>query len=172
LTPDADLVHAVLTGHQSAYAELVARYERSVRAIAYNILRDRHTAEDAAQDAFVAAYQSLPSLRNPASFRPYLFKITTRHARHLSRARRPTVPLSLTSDPAMPDLPLPPDHTRLLAALNRLSTPERDLILLHHFDGHDTPTCSRLLNRPIGTLTKQLSRIYTRLRERLQEDPS
>ncbi|HZZ44722.1 MAG TPA: sigma-70 family RNA polymerase sigma factor [Tepidisphaeraceae bacterium] len=169
MTPDSDLVNTVLQGHPSAYAELVARYERSVRAITYHILRDHHTAEDATQDAFVAAYQSLPSLRNPASFRPYLFKIATRHARHLSRARRPV--LSLANDHPAPASPFSPDHTQLLNALSRLSTAERDLILLHHFDGHDTPTCSRLLNRPIGTLTKQLSRIYTRLRTLLKEDP-
>lgn len=65
---DAELVTSTIAGDTSAFAELVARHERSLRATAFYILRDHHAAEDATQDTFVSAYQKLHSLRDRASF--------------------------------------------------------------------------------------------------------
>jgi DNA-directed RNA polymerase specialized sigma24 family protein len=60
---------------------------------------------------------------------------------------------------------------RLLAALLRLPAHERQTLLLHHFDGHPTPHVATLTGRTLGTITKQLSRAYARLREHLKEKP-
>ncbi len=43
---DAELVKACLAGQKQAFATLVARYERPVRAAAINVLGDYHKAED------------------------------------------------------------------------------------------------------------------------------
>ena len=53
---DAELVNAVLNGEKQAFAILVKRYERPVRAVALDVLGDFHSATDTAQDAFVKAY--------------------------------------------------------------------------------------------------------------------
>ena len=56
---DAELVKAVVGGERRAFAELVRRYERAVRAVAVDVLGgDSHAAEDVAQDCFVIAYKS------------------------------------------------------------------------------------------------------------------
>src|ERR1700733_5010493 len=78
---DAQLVISTIAGDASAFADLVARHERPMRAIAFYILRDHHAAEDATQDAFVAAYQSLPKLRDPGSFGPWTATILRRRAK-------------------------------------------------------------------------------------------
>ena len=75
---DVQLVQETLGGDKQAFALLVARYERSVRAVAINIVKSSHAADDIAQDAFVRAWEQLPTLRNPKVFGPWLMKITRR----------------------------------------------------------------------------------------------
>ena len=65
---DSELVNAVLSGQKDAFAELVGRYERSVRAAAMDVLGDHIAAQDAAQEAFVKAYEKLGSLREVSVF--------------------------------------------------------------------------------------------------------
>ena len=77
---DAQLVQEILTGHKEAFALLVRRYERSVRAAALSIVKKPHVADDIAQEAFVRVWQQLPTLRNPKVFGPWLMKITRRCA--------------------------------------------------------------------------------------------
>ena len=77
---DAELVQEILAGDKEAFALLVARYERSVRAASISIVKSTHVADDIAQDAFVRAWEQLPTLRNPRAFGPWLMKITRRCA--------------------------------------------------------------------------------------------
>ena len=53
---DAELVQKILAGDSQAYALLVRRYERLVRAVAISIVKSPHTADDIAQEAFVRAW--------------------------------------------------------------------------------------------------------------------
>ena len=94
---DAELVDAAVAGDKSAFAELVGRHERSMLAIAYSILHDHHAAEDAVQDAFIAAYRDLPALRKRGSFFSWTAKILGRVARDAASRRRDTVPLTFAA---------------------------------------------------------------------------
>jgi RNA polymerase sigma-70 factor (ECF subfamily) len=53
----------------------------------------------------------------------------------------------------------------------RLPDHERDVVTLHHLDGHSVQAVADLTGRPLGTVTKQLSRAYERLRETFKEAP-
>jgi len=60
---DAEIVNAVLNGYKDAFAVLLKRYERPVRAVVMDVLGDYHSAADVSQDAFVKAYRELPGLQ-------------------------------------------------------------------------------------------------------------
>ena len=83
---DSQLVSAVLDGDQTAFATLVDRYQRAARAAAFHQLGDHHAAEDAAQEAFVTAYQKLSGLRDNACFGPWLLTIVRHKAERIGRA--------------------------------------------------------------------------------------
>src|SRR5690242_9999315 len=85
---DRELVEAVLCGDQNSYAVLVDRYKASVVGVAAQILHDKHAAEDAAQDAFVTAYERLHSLRDAAAFGGWILRIARRVAIHQARRHR------------------------------------------------------------------------------------
>jgi RNA polymerase sigma-70 factor (ECF subfamily) len=170
-TPPSDesLVTAVLNGNrQTAYGELVRRYERAVRGVCLAILRDDHLASDAAQDAFLAAYRSLASLRDRGSFGMWLTTIARNRAIRYARMRpqHGALPSSLAQ-------PTPEKHDfELLSAVQALPEHERVVIMLRYFDDHDIPAIAAMLGRPIGTVTKQISRAHRRLRRTLAERKS
>jgi RNA polymerase sigma-70 factor (ECF subfamily) len=66
--PDAQLVRNVLRGQLSAFDDLVRRYQRRAVAVAYRLLSHREDAQEVAQDAFLKAYDKLPSLTQPERF--------------------------------------------------------------------------------------------------------
>jgi len=167
---DSQLVSAALQGDQTGFAALVERYQRVARATAFHRTGDRHAAEDAAQEAFVAAYQKLAGLRDGALFGPWLMTIVRHKAERMARARRRDVPLDRAADVAVPESPrLDHDAEFLLATVMALPERERQLLMLRHFGGHSVAAIAEIVGRPVGTVTKQLSRGYARLRERLAE---
>lgn len=77
---DAELVARCLDGDHDAYGELVQRYQGAVFATAFYYVGRHGAAEDIAQDAFLAGYRSLPRLKDPAKFGPWLKQVTCRTA--------------------------------------------------------------------------------------------
>ena len=75
---DVQLIHAVLSGDDSAFDILVEKYQKSVHALAWRKIGDFHYAEDITQDTFLRAYQNLSTLKNPSSFPGWLRAITNR----------------------------------------------------------------------------------------------
>lgn len=167
---DAELVHAVLDGQGQAFAGLVKRYERPIRAIALDVLGDFHLAGDATQETFIKAYEQLPRLRRPEAFGSWLTKIAYRCA--LDAVRRRPKEGSLDNDAAAalesPNGQLDQEKQRLLAAVVRLPTAERQVVMLRYFGGHRVRDVSKIVGRSVGTVTKQLSRAHRRLRRMLE----
>jgi RNA polymerase sigma-70 factor (ECF subfamily) len=168
---DAELVKIALDGQKGAFAELMSRYERPVRAIAINILGDHHSVQDAVQDAFVAGYQNLSMLRNRDSFGPWLMRIAHRCALDWANRRPKAVPLEMSPAAAAenPDGRLDEDSEALLAAVLKLPEAERQVVMLRYFAGHNVGEVAETVGRSIGTVTKQLSRAHKRLRMMLKE---
>ena len=77
---DAELVRECLQGDADAYGELVERYQGAVYATAFYYVGRYGAVEDISQDAFLSAYRSLPKLKDPSRFGPWLREITCRTA--------------------------------------------------------------------------------------------
>ena len=73
---DEELVRRCLNGEQAAFGFLVDKYKGAVHALARKKLRNHHDAEDVAQEAFLNAYENLPSLKEPSRFAGWLYVIT------------------------------------------------------------------------------------------------
>ena len=165
LPEDRALVSQVIAGDRDAFGVLVRRYERAVRTVCWSVLRDHHLASDAAQDAFVEAFRGLSRIKDPAAFAPWVITIARNRALSLSRGRKAQSPLP----PDLPDRqPLPNDEELLLMVAN-LPEQERLVVMLRFLEGYAVNDVARILGRPPGTVTKQLSRAYERLRTALED---
>jgi RNA polymerase sigma-70 factor (ECF subfamily) len=168
---DAELVNAAVGGNKEAFAVLVKRYERPVRAIALHALRDYHSAADVSQDAFLKAYEELSRLRKHDAFGPWLMKIAHRCALDSVRRRQKGTTLETEVPTAVenPNGQLDEAKQRLLAAVVRLPKAERQVVMLRYFAGHSVKEVADVVDRGVGTVTKQLSRAHSRLRRILKE---
>ena len=70
------LIQAAQEGDVNAFNRLVAEYQTQVYNLAYRIMGEAASADDAAQEAFIAAYKNLRRYRG-GSFRAWLLRIVT-----------------------------------------------------------------------------------------------
>jgi len=174
LETDRQLVQNVLRGDRATYARLVERYRRAAFAVALKVTCDRDAANDAAQSAFVSAYENLGRLRDPGAFGAWLLVIARREAVSAVRSRPTTVPLDDGHDRGVE---MPPGESigegtsrSILAALGSLPEHEQQVVMLRYFDGRPVADIAAMTGRPVGTVTKQITRALRRLRERLEAE--
>jgi RNA polymerase sigma-70 factor (ECF subfamily) len=168
---DAQLVNAVLDGQKDAFAELVCRYERSVRAAAISVLDDHNAAQDAAQEAFIRAYEKLGSLRRASAFGSWLLMIARRCALDAASrlARESSLESSLEFATEDTNGRLDEEKQHLLATVMNLPDSERQVVMLRYFSANSSvKDVAGILGRSVGTVTKQLSRAHKRLRIMLE----
>jgi RNA polymerase sigma-70 factor (ECF subfamily) len=163
---DADLIKATIAGTHAAFGVLVKRHERGVFAFVFEVLKDRQLAEDATQEAFLSAYHNLRSLAKHEAFGPWVITIARRKALAIRRPE-PVLVGSKASTPAPSEADFDPE--RLMSALDSLPEPERQVLMLRHFDCQDVAVIAQILGESVGTVTKRISRAHERLRQMLKE---
>ncbi len=161
MTDDTLTIQRCLDGHPHDYRLLVDRYAPSLRSQLLRDHPDHHLVEDTLQESLVRAYFNLPRLRKQEAFPAWLLGIARRVLKEQRRARRPRVeaPALIPAEPARAADPA------LEAAIAALPEPYRELILLRFYAGLTCPAIAQRLEVPLGTITKQLSRAYSLLRE-------
>jgi RNA polymerase sigma-70 factor (ECF subfamily) len=171
LESDRQLVQFVLAGNREAYARLVERYQHAVFAVALKVLADREAAEDATQNAFVAAYTSLHRLHDANAFGAWLLVIARREALAAARVRPRTIPLDRDHDVSASIRDGLVEDERLndlMTALDQLAEHEQQVLMLRYFQNQPVATIAAITGRSVGTVTKQISRALCRLRKQLE----
>jgi RNA polymerase sigma-70 factor (ECF subfamily) len=172
-----DAVLALLArSDESAFAELYDRYGGTAYRLALRILRDASLAQDAVQDAFLAAWRTAPSFdprRGSAS--AWLLTLVHRRAVDVVRRedRRRGVPLDDAPVPAG-DATDETAETRELrrgvqAALATLSPAEREPLELAYYGGLSQSEVAERLGVPLGTVKSRMFAGLARLRDVLGE---
>jgi RNA polymerase sigma-70 factor (ECF subfamily) len=169
---DAELLVRVAAGEVDAYAVLVRRYERLVRAMVLRKMSDRHQADDVVQETFLIAFQSLATLNDSARFGPWLLGIArNRTARSYRNSTRREIGIDdLDALPNGNRSQLSEESMDLLELIEKLPEHERVLVGLRHFEGHTAAEIAAITGRPVGTVTKQLSRAHARLAKWLKQE--
>jgi RNA polymerase sigma-70 factor (ECF subfamily) len=170
---DAKLIDEVSAGDHQAYAVLVKRYERLARAVATRIVRDPHIADDVAQESFLAAFTSINSLKDKSLFSVWLLGIVRRQAaRAMQRRGRFPALIDATGleTQTASNRAMPQESLELLELVETLPEHERVVVGLRHYEGHSLQEIAEITDRPIGTVTKQLSRAHHRLRTWLEKE--
>jgi len=162
------LVQAARKGNRDAFARLAERYSRAVLGRQYGCTREMSSAEDLAQETFLRAWQGLGRLEEARAFGSWLLSIAgfVGHEwirrRQTAERHRPRTAPPAAPDPG-PDLPL-------AEAFAELAPEVQHLLALRHDHGMSCEEAARAIGRPLGTVTKMLSRAYAELRERLTRE--
>jgi RNA polymerase sigma-70 factor (ECF subfamily) len=87
------LVRRAVDGDQDAFATIVRRHGPYLRAFAIRLTGSPTDADDAVQEALIAAWEQLPQLEDASKLRSWLVSIVSRKSTDRLRQRRPTVDL-------------------------------------------------------------------------------
>ena len=170
---DQHWVGRCLDGHPDDYRHLVSRYERMVRAYLGGRLRHRAEADEAAHETFARAYAALGRLQEPYSFPNWLMGIADRVVKERLRENRrhsQTVSADMDSLPADPPGDSGEEDLALQQAVSQLAEPYREVILMRYYAGLSCGEMAARLGKPMGTVTKTLSRAYEMLRSSLESE--
>jgi len=108
---DLEIVAALLRGEHAAFTSLVRAYQPACLRLAQAWVRDRATAAEVVQQAWLSALESLAMFEGRSSLRTWLFGIVINRARSHIRARKRTIPLSaLIAEEAIEGPTVEPDR--------------------------------------------------------------
>jgi RNA polymerase sigma-70 factor (ECF subfamily) len=179
---DLALVERVRAGDVAAFEPLVERYRHRVYRLARNVLRDSEEALDVAQEAFIRAFQALPTFRGQSAFYTWLFRITLNVASDRARQRAARGRAFGTErveedewDRTLVDPGDGPDTSaaraeerrRIARALESLPTHHRAIIMLSDLEGLSYREIAEVLGIPMGTVMSRLHNARKRLRAAL-----
>jgi RNA polymerase sigma-70 factor (ECF subfamily) len=160
----AGLVAAAKAGDRDAFRSLIEPDLHAALGTARIVTRSEADAADAVQDALLAAWRGLDSLRNPDAFRAWFRRHVVRAALRAAERRGRVVELDLSM--AAPDgqLDQAVDRRTLARAFDRLDARDRLLLTLHHFWGLPIAETAGHLGIPEGTVKSRVHYAMERLR--------
>jgi len=172
---EAELATRARAGDRAAFGQLVERFAPQARRVARAVLQDPHDADDAAQDAFLAALTKLDQYDPRRPFGPWLMRIvanaaTDRRRRRTVRQVEPLAP-ELTGGGPRPDREAEQSALgdRLRAALAELPERRRIAVVLFDVEGYSHAEIAQTLGIPEGTVRSEVFHARRRLRELLKD---
>jgi RNA polymerase sigma-70 factor (ECF subfamily) len=165
-TTDTALVERVHRGDHNAFAELVRRHDRGLRALAERLLRSPERVDDALQEAYLKAFRRIGTFRHDSTVATWLYRITYNTCLDELR-RRPSaaVPDAELDRPTSERGPAERAVARIEAAdvLGRFTPEVRATVVVVHGYGYDYADASHILGVPVGTVASRLHRARRRV---------
>lgn len=146
-----------------------------IMRLAYTYMKDRHAAEDIAQEVFFRAYQHLDSFRGDCQAVTWLSRIAINLCRDRLRASasRPEVMPAempvIAGELGEPEAEMMRRGEREILAHELMALPEvyREVLVLHYYGDHSIEEIAFMTGRPEGTVKTHLHRGRNLLRERI-----
>lgn len=169
---ERDLITQAQGGDRGAFGELVRRHREGVVNVVYRMCGDAHLAEDAAQEAFVRAWQRLHAYRPRSPFRNWVYRIAVNAALDVLRRQRETLdvdtlPLATPNQGPEAALESKERSEQVRQAVLALPPASRGVLVLREYEELSYREIADTLNVPIGTVMSRLSYARKRLREML-----
>ena len=176
---EAQWIDKARRGDQEAFAHLVRLYEKRVLALTTRMCRNREDAAEAAQEAFLAAWQGLTFFRGDASFSTWLYRLASNACVDLLRREsrhRTAAGLSLDDEELNLDVPdetpSPQDEAErrelreeIERGLASLSPEHRQVLVLREIHQLSYDEIAETLDLDVGTVKSRISRGRKQLRK-------
>jgi RNA polymerase sigma-70 factor (ECF subfamily) len=188
---EASLIDRCLSGDDSAFDELVLRYQDMVFNLSYRLLGGHDEAVDLSQEVFLQVYRKLASFRRDSALRTWIYRIVFTRAKNRQRwwkrriSEMTAVPLDQaeanprrngnrfltprSADRIAPDEALErKERSEILRrAIERLPFDQRTILLLKEIEGLSYEEIATTLDLPLGTVKSRLARARKSLRDML-----
>jgi RNA polymerase sigma-70 factor, ECF subfamily len=187
---DAELVRRFNSGDDSAFIEIMERYQRKIFTIVLGLLRNRADAEEITQDTFIRAHRGLGRFRGDSSLATWLHRIAVNLARNrywyfFRRRRHATLsldcPLGEDTNATFTELVASeaPDPSReaatgefsalIASCMEKLDARHREILTLRNSLNHSYDEIAQTLGINVGTVKSRIARARENLRTLLAE---
>lgn len=187
---DAGLIQRFNAGDESAFVEIMERYQSKIFAVAMNLLRNRADAEEIAQDTFIRAHRGLARFRGDSSLATWLHRIAVNLARNrywyfFRRRRHSTLSLDyaigdennatfaelIAADSANPaqESAFGEFTTHVAACMEKLDASHREILTLRNIFNRSYEEIATVLSLNVGTVKSRIARARQNLRTLLAE---
>ena len=164
-----NLIQAARNGDQVAFGELVQQYQKRVFALAVRMCPTPELAEEAAQEAFLAAWQGLPFFRGDSAFATWLYRLTSNACVDLLRKENRHQGPSLDDETVSAEVPDPaptPEKAveqqelrrQIEAGLQTLSPEHREVLILREIQQLSYDEIADVLSLDLGTVKSRINR--------------
>ena len=169
------LISRARGGDREAFGALVEQYRDNVYRLAYRMCGNAYDADEAAQEAFVAAWRALPNFRGDAKFSTWLYRLTTNAAidvmrlekRHQTVGDGEMVDLADDADSPQETVERTEQQEAVQKALATLSEEYREVLLLRYMEELDYAEIADVLQLPSGTVKSRINRAKAALKTAL-----
>lgn len=176
---DTRLIRLTLAGDDTAFAELVEKYQKQVHALVWRKIGDFHIAEEITQDTFLKAYNNLATLKQSQSFASWLYVIATSRCNSWLHKKHRRTELIRDIDISHPQKTTYSEHVleeneriaeeaqrevvkKLLA---KLGESERTVMTLHYFGEMSCSEIGKFMGVSTNTIKSRLRRAQQRLQK-------
>jgi len=183
---DARLLRGLRAGIESAYEELLSRYQQPIYGIVYRLLGDQNDACDVVQEIFLKVFRSVHSFKERSSLRTWIYRIAVNeahnHRRWFSRHRKREVAIDredgeygtfeIAPDPGPSPFDVALDretHVLIERALEEISPVFRTVVILRDIEGLGYEEIADILQISLGTVKSRILRGREAVRRVLNE---
>ncbi len=177
---DADLVREVLAGEDSAFEELVRRYQKMAVSIAYGMTGDYTHSQDLAQNAFLSAYKSIHTIKDYSKFKNWFYGVVRRTCIYWIRKQKNEYSIegidgdgvifeSSEARSPLAELTQEEEKKMIQQAVQELPEKYREVILLFHFHSKSYEEIGDVLGLSYAGVDSRLLRARNMLKEKLKD---
>lgn len=170
---DIELIRRFQKGDSSAFPELYHRHAPGVQQFFHYLTFHQTLSEDLLQETFLRLWKTLPAFEPRAPLPHYLYRVARNiwidHTRLKKNREQPTQQDLIESQ--IEEKGTPPDtavlketRIRVRKAMDALSPPLRETLILSKFQGLKNREIASILDIPEGTVESRLSKAYRQLR--------
>jgi RNA polymerase sigma-70 factor (ECF subfamily) len=171
---DQELVVRAQHGDQRAFEALALADSPRLHRVAYGILRDSESAEDATQRALIDIWRDIRRLRDTAKYEAWSYRLLVHACYREARQRRELRRISDIPEPAAPAAATAfgqvDDRDQLDRGFRRLSVEHRTVIVLRCLLDLPMEQVAEALGVAPGTVGSRLHRALRALRAAIESD--
>ena len=174
MTQETKIIHRVLEGDIESFRHIVEMYERPIVRMIRNLINNRETCEDIAQDVFFTAYRKLASF-DPAlsNFSTWLFTIARNKSINAMKKKRPVLmselPHNSNGHNPSDELAEREFFDKLDAGLEVLPSAQKKAFVFAEFENLSYEEIAQIEGVRTGTIKSRINRAKKKLAKALKE---
>jgi RNA polymerase sigma-70 factor (ECF subfamily) len=184
-SPELEAIRRVRNGDRDAFRLLMDRHLAAVLRVTERITGNAVDAEEATQEAFLAAYRRIGEFREQSSFGTWVYRIAVNRALNLVERRGrdltwSAMPVGPAEEAMFPASVLPTPEAEILRreaavrrerAMQNLTPMERTALMLRHLEDQPMRDVAEALNISVNAAKQAVFRAVAKMRRELQPRP-